>query len=138
VELLTNELSRPNGIGFSPDEKTLYVANSDPEKALWMAYEVLEDGSLGQGRVFYDATSLVGTEKGLPDGLAVDALGHVYATGPGGVWVFHTGGKTLGLIRTGQATANCTFGNGGAVLYITADMYLMRLVLKPSSLAVSR
>jgi gluconolactonase len=136
VELLTNELSRPNGIGFSPDEKTLYVANSDPEKALWMAYEVLEDGSLGQGRVFYDATSLVGTEKGLPDGLAVDAQGHVFATGPGGVWVFDAGGKTLGLIRTGQATANCTFGNGGAVLYITADMYLMRLVLKPSSLAV--
>ena len=135
VELLTSELSRPNGIGFSPDEKTLYVANSDPQKALWMAYEVLEDGRLGQGRVFYDATALVATEKGLPDGFAVDAQGHIFATGPGGVWVFHSDGRALGLIRTGQATANCTLGNEGTVLYITAHMYLMRLVLAPSKIA---
>lgn len=129
ITLLTDELSRPNGIAFSPDEQTLYVANSDPKKAIWMAYDVLEDGSLSGGRVFFDATAWVGDRKGLPDGMAVDAQGNVWATGPGGVLIFTPQGEHLGTIRTGQATANCTFGRNGSELYITADMYLMRVKL---------
>jgi gluconolactonase len=131
VTLLTDELSRPNGIAFSPDEKTLYVANSDPEKAIWMAYDVQEDGTITNGRVFFDATDMVGEEnKGLPDGLKVDQAGNVFATGPGGILVFNPKGEHLGTIRTGQATANCAFGDDGHSLYITADMYLLRVRLK--------
>ncbi len=130
LTLLTKELSRPNGIAFSPDEKTLYVANSDPERAIWMAYDVTAEGNIENGRVFYDATELVGQEKGLPDGLKTDQQGNLFATGPGGVWIFNAEGKVLGKIKTGQATANCAFNEDYSVLYITADMYLLRVVVK--------
>ena len=130
VMLLTDELSRPNGIAFSQDYQTLYVANSDPKKAIWMAYDVKDDGSLENGRVFFDATDKVGKQKGLPDGLKVNADGYVFATGPGGVLLFDPSGKHLGTIKTGQATANCAFNTDGSYLYITADMYLMRIKIQ--------
>jgi gluconolactonase len=131
VTLLTKEMSRPNGIAFSPDEKTLYVANSDPEKAVWMAFPVKDDGTLGEGRVFFDATKWVGQpdKKGLPDGLKTDAAGNVFATGPGGVLVFAPDGTHLGTFATGEATANCAWGVDGSTLFITADMYLARVKL---------
>lgn len=131
LTLLTRELSRPNGIGFSPDGKTLYVANSDPESAVWMAYDVKDDGNIENGRIFYDATEQAKSEEGLPDGMAVHADGYVFATGPGGVWVFNPDGTHLGTIKTGEATANCTFNANQTILYITADMYLLRLNFKP-------
>ncbi len=130
LTLLTDELSRPNGIAFSPDEKTLYVANSDPDNAIWMAYDVQEDGSIANGRVFADAGEFVGEEPGLPDGMKVDGDGYIYATGPGGVWIFAPDGRTLGKIKTGQATSNCAIGNGGSMLYMTADSYLLRIPLE--------
>lgn len=129
VLLLTDELSRPNGIAFSPDEKTLYVANSDPERAIWMAYDVNDDGNISNGRVFYDATDQVGKRPGLPDGLKVDTEGNLYATGPGGVWIFNPEGMHLGTLITTQATSNCAFGEDGKSLFITADMYLLRIKL---------
>ncbi|RMF28920.1 MAG: SMP-30/gluconolactonase/LRE family protein [Bacteroidetes bacterium] len=130
VELLIRDLSRPNGIAFSPDEKTLYVANSDPKRAVIMAYEVDTEGKPHNGRVFHDFTALVGQEPGLPDGMKVNAEGILFATAPGGVWVFSPEGKALGVIRTTHATANCAFGNGGRMLYMTASSYLLRVPLK--------
>ena len=130
LQLLTDAMSRPNGIAFSPDEKILYVANSDPENAIWMAYSLNDEGLIESKRVFYDATSLVKKEAGLPDGLKVDSNGNIFATGPGGVWIFNDEGRVLGKIRTGQATSNCAFGNNDKVLYITADMYVMKVNLK--------
>ena len=131
MTLLTKDLSRPNGIAFSPDHKTLYVANSDPQRAIWMAYDVKPDGSIANGRVFFDATSWVGPErKGLPDGMKVDTQGHLFATGPGGVHIFDKEGKHLGTLATGEATSNCAFGEDGSTLFITADMYVLRLRLK--------
>lgn len=130
VHLLTKELSRPNGIAFSPDEKTLYVANSDPERAIWMAYAVQEDGSITNGRVFFDATSLVNKEKGLPDGLKVTQDGVLFATGPGGVLIFNKEGKQLGTIKTGEATSNCALNDDENILFMTADDYLMRVRLR--------
>jgi gluconolactonase len=127
VTLLTKDLSRPNGLAFSPDEKTLYVANSDPAKAIWMAYPVKDDGTLGAGKVFYDVTANAGKMPGLPDGLKVGERGNLFATGPGGVYVFSPAGTLLGRIETGQATANCAWGNDGGMLYICADMYLCRI-----------
>ena len=120
-------MTRPNGIGFSPDEKTLYVAQSDPKAAIWRAFPVNADGTLGASRILYDATSMVGKHKGLPDGMAVDEKGNIFATGPGGVLVFAADGTLLGRIDTREATANCTFGGDGSTLFIAADMYLCKI-----------
>jgi len=131
LTLLTDGLTFPNGIAFSPDEKTLYVAVSDPNRPVIMAYDVKLDGILANGRVFFDAKPLAApNRKGLPDGLKVDQSGHLFATGPGGVLVLSPSGKHLGTLATGQATANCAWGNDGSVLYITADMYLCRVKTK--------
>jgi gluconolactonase len=129
VQLLTSELSRPNGIAFSPDETLLYVANSDPERALWMVYDVEVDGSISNGRVFFDAPALVPSLPGLPDGLKVDVNGNVFATGPGGVLVFSADAQHLGTIRLPMPAANCAFGDDGRSLYITADSHLLRVRL---------
>ena len=127
LTLLTDQMTRPNGIAFSPDEKTLYVAQSDPKRAVWMAFDVQPDGLIANGRVFYDATAWVGKLKGLPDGMAADKSGNLFATGPGGVNVFAPDGTFLGRINPGEATANCSFGDDGSVLYVTADMDLCRI-----------
>lgn len=128
LQLLTKDLARPNGIALSPDEKTLYVAQSDPQAPIWMAYDVQSDGSIARGRVFYDSSAwLKAGKRGLPDGMKTDARGNVWATGPGGVHVFSAAGKHLGTLDTGEATANCAFGDDGSTLYITADMYLCRV-----------
>ncbi len=129
LHLVSEEMSRPNGIGLSPDEKTLYVANSDPNSARWIAFSLNNERLPESWIVFYDATDLVNKEKGLPDGLKVDPRGNIFATGPGGVWIFNQKGKVLGKIRTGQATSNCAIGNGGKTLFITADMYVMKVDL---------
>ncbi len=129
VSQVISDLTRPNGLAFSPDEKILYVAQSDPERAFIMAYPVQVDGSLGKGKVFYDATPTVkeGKLRGLPDGLKIDKQGNIFSTGPGGVLVITPEAKLLGIIHTGEATANCAWGDDGSTLYITADMYLCRI-----------
>ena len=127
VTLLTRDMTRPNGIGLSPDEKTLYVAQSDPQAAIWLAFPIGSDGMLGKPKQLYDATRWVGKRPGLPDGMVIDREGNLWATGPGGVFVFNPSGKLLGRISTGEKTANCTFGEDGSTLFLTADMYLCRL-----------
>lgn len=129
VSIVVEDLTRPNGVAFSADEKILYVAQSDPDAAYIMAYPVNTDGSLGKGKIFFDATAMVKQGLvGLPDGLRVDVKNNVFSTGPGGVLVISAQGKLLGRIETGEATANCTFGgNDGTTLLLTADMYLCRI-----------
>ena len=128
LTLLTKELRAPNGLAFSPDEKTLYVAQSDRDRPIWMAYPVNADGTLGAGRVLADASAEIkAKEPGLPDGLKVDVQGNLFATGPGGVWVLAPDGTHLGTIETGVPTANVAWGDDGSVLYITANDKLYRL-----------
>jgi gluconolactonase len=130
VTVLVKDLTFPNGIAFSPDEKTLYVSNSDPERAIWMAYDVKADGTLANGRLFFDATDKVKAgKKGLPDGMKIDANGNLFAGGPGGVLVFSRAGKHLGTIVTTEPTANVAFGDDGTVLYMTAHDKLCRVRL---------
>ncbi|MCA9176995.1 MAG: SMP-30/gluconolactonase/LRE family protein [Planctomycetales bacterium] len=128
LQLLTKQVTRPNGIGLSPDQKTLYVAQSDRSAYLWWKFPVRDDGSLGEGEVFFDARPWAGTRIGGCDGMAIDVHGNLWATGPGGVLIFRPDGKLLGRLGTGQRTANCCFGGPDkSVLYITADMYLCRV-----------
>jgi gluconolactonase len=131
VTLLTKELEAPNGLAFASDYKTLYVANSQKEKAIWMAYPVRPDGSLDKGRVFADATKLYKDGDGVPDGLKVDVHGNVWATGPGGVFVYTPDGTLLGRILTGVPTANVAWGEAdNATLFITANHRVLRLRTK--------
>jgi len=135
VTLLTKELERPNGICFSPDYKSLYVANSHGPRPIWLSFPVKPDGTLGNSKVFFDAGPLRKPgRKGGNDGMKVDVHGNIFATGPGGVLIFTPAGKHLGTILTGQATANCGFGDDGRTLYMTADDYLMRVRLKTKGL----
>ena len=130
VLLVTRDLERPNGITLSPDEKKLYVANSHGLRPIWMSYELKKNGMVQKGKLFFDSTEYRKkhkSRKGGNDGMKVDVDGNIWATGPGGVLVFSPAGKHLGTILTGQRTANCAFGDDGSTLYITADMYLMRI-----------
>jgi gluconolactonase len=126
LTLLTREIRVPNGIALSADEKILYISNSDPNQAVWLAYDVLDDGTIANQRVFFDATSW---SKGPPDGMKVDREGNIFATGAGGIHVFSPAGEHLGSLEHSAFVSNCTFGNNGADLYITASTAVYRLRL---------
>ena len=129
VTLLVRDLPRPNGIALSPDEKTLYVAQSHTPAKIYMAYDVDEQLDLSNGRVFFDARELGNARLGSPDGLKLDQNGNLFATGPGGVLVLSPSGKHLGTIMPGERTANCAFGDDGNTLYMTSDQILCRVKL---------
>jgi gluconolactonase len=125
VSLVTKELERPNGIAFSPDEKTLYVANSHKPRAIILAVSIGDDGMATDTKVFFDTKDLDG--KGSPDGLKVDGAGNLWATGPGGLLVISPQGKLLGRVLTGKATANVAFGGkDGKTVFLTAHDTLVR------------
>jgi gluconolactonase len=130
MTLLTDTITRPNGIAFLAGEKTLIVANSDPDRARWYAYDLDANDRLTNARIFYDATADGKNNKGLPDGLKVDSKGNVFATGPGGVWIFNAQGKVLGRIRIPEATSNCALADDDRTLYLTCDMYVVRVKLR--------
>jgi gluconolactonase len=130
VVLVTDTLTRPNGIGFLPGEKTLLVANSDPAKPNWYAFDVGDNDTYTNARIFYSAAGSDRSLKGLPDGLKIDKSGNVFATGPGGVWIFNKEGKVLGKIKLPNATSNCAFSPDEKTLYITNDMYVLRVKLR--------
>lgn len=131
VTLLSDQLERPNGIALSPDEKTLYVANSYGPRPIIMAFDVKPDRTTANPRTFFNGAELLRKKpnlKGAFDGMSVDAAGNLFATGPGGVLVITASGQHLGTIATGEATSNCEFGGkDGKTLYIAADMYLARI-----------
>ena len=126
LELLYRDQSRPNGIALSPDETTLYVANSDANQKVWMAYDLGEDG-VSNPRVFYDVNDQ--TSEGAADGMKVDAAGNLFATGPGGVWVLAPDGTHLGTIMPDEVPANVAWGDDGRTLYMTGRTGLYRIRL---------
>jgi gluconolactonase len=122
------DLTFPNGLAFSPDEKILYVGVSDPNSARVWAYDVRADGTLANRRQFFDAKPLVSDARvGLPDGMKVDEHGNVWCTGAGGVIVISPAGKHLGSVITGQQTGNCAWGDDGSTLYICANHFICRV-----------
>ncbi len=130
AKTLIDSLSFPNGVALSPDEKKLYVAVSDPQKARWYEYELSDSLTILAGKVFFDATADTKENKGLPDGLKVDSAGNIFATGPGGVWIFNSEGKVLGKIRVPEATSNCALTPDGKTIFITNDMYVLRVKMR--------
>ena len=128
LHLLHRDLPRPNGLAFSPDEKYLYVTNSDQRQKICMRFEVRPDGSLATAKVFYDLTQEAA--PGLPDGIKIDQKGNIYSTGPGGIWIFTPEGKHLGTIKPPEIPANLHWGDKDArTLYITARTGLYRIKL---------
>jgi gluconolactonase len=127
VQLLTTELSGPNGLAFSPDERYLYVGNWDEKRKVVMRYEVRADGQLANGSVFFDMTQAAGEDA--IDGVKVDRQGHIYVSGPGGLWVLSAAGKHLGTIVTPEHAHNMAWGDDGRSLYLTARSVLYRLRL---------
>jgi gluconolactonase len=130
VSVVEKELHRPNGVALSPDERTLYVTQSDPKKAIMMAYTLDANLEVTAKKLFHDFTDLIGdASPGLPDGLTVATDGTLFVTGPGGVLVLSKDGRRLGRIGDGKATANCKFGDDGRTLYLTSHDILARIRL---------
>jgi gluconolactonase len=130
VTLLTDTITRPNGIVFTPDEKTLIVANSDPQKAVWYMFDMGPNDVLTHPRILRDVTEEAKTQTGLPDGMKIDRQGNIFATGPGGVWIFNKFGQLLGKIKGPVAMSNCALAEDDKVLYITADRYVLRVKMR--------
>ena len=127
LELLETNQSRPNGIALSLDERTLYVANSDGSDKVWYAYDVNDAGELSNQRVFFDVNDQ--DIAGAADGMKIDVNGNIFATGPGGVWVFDSEGDHLGNINPPELPANVAWGGDGSDLYMTARTGLYRISL---------
>ncbi len=127
LQLIIDDLRRPNGIAFSPDEKTLYVSNSGPPK--WMKYSVNPDGTVGKGTVLFDASAEKG--DGGPDGIKVDRRGNLWGSGPGGVWILSPAGKHLGTVAVPERVGNVAWGDAdGKTLYIVASTSVYRIHTK--------
>ena len=130
VVLLLDSITRPNGILLLPGEKTLLVSNSDPAKPNWYAFDLTAGDSLTNGRIFYSTLGGEKGLKGLPDGMKVDKAGNLFATGPGGVWIFNKAGKLAGKIRVPDATSNCSLSADEKTLFVTNDMYVLRVKMR--------
>ena len=128
IKVLVKNLTRPNGISISNDEKTLYVANSDKNNPVIMQYDLSEGGAINPS-IFFDGRELTKKDIGLFDGLKVHPTGNIFATGPGGVLVIKDNGEHIGTIRTEVRTANCAFDENFQYLYMTSDMFLTRIKL---------
>lgn len=129
--LVTTRMSFPNGIALSPDDRTLYVSQSDPSSPVIKAFDLDESGYASNERVWADLARFMGPDlHGLPDGIAVDVKGNLFATGPGGVFVIRPDGEILGRINTDRATANCAFGGDGSTLFMTAHQHLLSIPTK--------
>ena len=134
MQLLVDDFERPNGLAFSPDEKTLHIA--DTARGHIRAFSVAADGSLSDGRVFAELKAAPG-ERGAPDGMKVDREGNVYCTGPGGVWIFDRQGRFLGRVATPEVPANIGWGDADwRTLYITAQTSLYRIRLSVPGIPV--
>lgn len=130
--VLIDTLSRPNGIAQSPDGHTLYVSVSDPLHAVWYQYDIEKPGKVSNKQVFYDVTHLMGQqgEQGLPDGLKTNSKGYLFASGPGGLWIFNSSAKAIARIRTGQLTSNCALTTDERRVFLTADDYILAVDLR--------
>jgi gluconolactonase len=132
VTLVTDKISYPNGIALSPDNKYLYISNSDHDNKEWTRFELNGAGQVIKESLFYRVSPEEGTMAGNPDGMKINSTGYIFASGPGGIWVFNPSGKVIARIYTGELTSNCFLDQAHHMLYMTCNSYVMRLRLKPA------
>jgi gluconolactonase len=130
VQLVTDKISYPNGIALSPDNKFLFISNSDNDNKEWIKIELNKEGLAAKESVFYRVTAEEGKVSGNPDGMKINDKGYLFASGPGGVWIFNPSGKVIARIYTGQLTSNCFLDQSQKTLYMTCNSYVMRIKLK--------
>jgi gluconolactonase len=130
VTMLTDTLTRPNGIAFFPDGKTILISNSDPNKPYWYAYDLDKNGLFTHGRIFYNAKPATKTAEGMPDGLKIDKKGNVYASGPGGFWIFNRKGKLLGKLHINDLASNLSLSADEKKLYATSNHRVLKIDLR--------
>src|SRR5450432_686892 len=130
VILVTDKVSYPNGIALSPDNKYLFISNSDNENKEWLRFELNQEGMPIKDSVFYRVSAEEGKLSGNPDGMKINENGYIFASGPGGIWVFNPAGKVIARIYTGQQTSNCFLDKMHHMLYMTCKSFVMRLKLK--------
>ncbi|WP_396616567.1 SMP-30/gluconolactonase/LRE family protein [Lysobacter soli] len=134
VHLIDGALKFPNGVALSPDQRTLYVGNSDRDQPVWIAYRLDERGNVLDRRVLGDASDLAAKAEGAPDGLCVSSDGHLFASAPGGLLVMDATGKRLGMIETGARVSNCAFGEDGRTLFLTSHAFVARVRVNATGL----
>jgi gluconolactonase len=130
ITLLTDTITRPNGIAFLPGGKTIIISNSDPNKPFWYAYDIDKNGLFTYGRIFYSSIAAPKTAAGMPDGIKVNHNGNIFATGPGGIWVFNKTGKLLGKILVNDLASNCSLSADEKTLYVTSNHRVLKVNLR--------
>ncbi|HEY9559522.1 MAG TPA: SMP-30/gluconolactonase/LRE family protein, partial [Anseongella sp.] len=130
VTLLDSTISRPNGIALTPEGNKLIVANSDPSRAAWFIFDLDEKGAVTNRSVLLDVTAETAQARGLPDGLKIDSRGTLFASGPGGIWIFSSSQKLLGKIRVPGVASNCALTADEKTLFITADSLVLRVKMR--------
>jgi len=130
ITMLTDTLSRPNGIAFFPGGKTILISNSDATKPFWYAYDIDKNGLFTHGRIFYSSLAASKTASGMPDGMKITRAGIVFATGPGGIWVFNKSGKLLGKMLFNDLTSNVALSGDEKTLYVTSNHRVLQVDLR--------
>jgi gluconolactonase len=130
--LFSDKISYPNGIALSPDNKILYISNSDNDNKEWIRFDLNKDGLPVKDTVFYRVSAEEAKMPGSPDGMKINAKGYLFASGPGGIWLFNPSGKVIARIYTGQLTSNCFLDPTHNMLYMTCNSMVMRVKLKPA------
>lgn len=138
LRAVEKNLTGPNGIAFSPDEKTLYVGNWDDNRKVVMRYDVTKDARLENASVFFDMTKAPGSAA--IDGIKVDVEGNVYVSGPGKLWVLSAAGKHIGSVRAPRHIHNMAWGEDGRTLFLCASdrLYKMRFNIEGVRPAASK
>lgn len=139
VQLVDGSLKYPNGVVLSPDERHLYVSNTDMANPVWMVYALDARGEVTEKHVFAQARDLPrGGSFGVPDGMCMAADGKLFTSAPGGLTVFSPDGKALGRFETGAQVSNCAFGDDGRTLYMSSTNFVARVRLKVRGLGYGR
>ena len=130
VDVVDSITRWPNGIAITPDGKYLLIGHSDGDNPVWMKYELDKNGLAAKKSVFYKLTEADRDKPGGPDGMKMSKKGYLFASGPGGIWIFNPAAKPVARIYTGQATSNCALSADEKILYMTCDDFLYKVNLK--------
>jgi len=134
ISMMTSKLSYPEGVVYLEEKNEVIVANGDLKDAKWYKIKISPEDKILSKEIFYDPVDFVTSKSGLPDGMALHKDGYIFATGPGGLWIFTVEGNLVGKIKTDEILTNCTFDKDQKYLYITSENSLLRFNLSTASI----